>query len=142
MSRFLSVACVVALLLSFIVGCGGGDGFSRVPISGTVTCEGMDAPPNGSILATIAATGTEAPNISWPLEGGKFSIPADQGPIAGSYKFEISIITGEAAEGESPEGETETGPEVVYQKTVEIPAGGSDSLTIDLTAADKISDDS
>ncbi len=140
MSRFLSVACVVALLFSFVVGCGGGDGFDRVPISGTVTCEGVDA-PNGSVLGTIAATGTEAPNISWPLEGGKFSIPADQGPIAGSYKFEISIVTGEAAEGESPEGETETGPEVVYQKTIEIPAGGSDSLTIELTAADKVSDE-
>ncbi len=140
MSRFLSVACVVAFLFSFIVGCGGGDGFDRVGISGTVTCEGVES-PSGSIMASIAAAGTEAPNVSWPLEGGKFSIPADQGPIAGSYKFEISIVTGEAAAaGEAPEGEVETGPEVLYKTTVEIPAGGSDSLAIDLTAADKVDD--
>ncbi|MCP4576699.1 MAG: hypothetical protein GY846_10500 [Deltaproteobacteria bacterium] len=96
MSRILGVVCLVAVF-SFIVGCGGGDGFDRVAISGTVTCEGVDS-PEGSIMGSAAAAGTEAPNVSAPLTGGKFSIAKDQGPVAGSYTFEISLVTGEAAD--------------------------------------------
>jgi hypothetical protein len=136
MSRFLPVACLVAFLVTFIVGCGGGDGFDRVPVSGTVTCEDMEN-PSGSIMGSIA--GTEAPYVSTPLTDGKFTVAADQGPIAGSYDLEIRLVAGEAAPaGEAPEGEVETGPEVLYRKTVDIPAGGSESLTIDLTSADKV----
>ena len=135
MSRILGVVCLVAVF-NAIVGCGGGDSFDRVAISGTVTCEGVDN-PSGSIMGSSATAGTEAPNISAPLTDGKFSIPKDQGPIVGSYKLEIGIASGESVGGSAPEGETETGPEVVYQKTIEIPAGGTDSLAIELTAADK-----
>lgn len=137
MSRILGVLCLVAAF-SVIVGCSGGDSFDRVPIAGTVTCEGVDN-PSGSIIGSSATPGTEAPNISAPLTDGKFSIPKDQGPIAGAYKIDIGIATAEDVGGSAPEGETETGPEVMYQKTIDIPAGGSDSLTIELTAADKAS---
>ncbi len=139
MSRIVGIVCLVAVF-SFIVGCGGGESFDRVPISGTVTCEGVDN-PSGSVIGSSATAGTSAPNISAPLTDGKFSIPKDQGPVAGSYEFHIGIATGEDIGGSAPEGETETGPEVVYKKTVEIPEGGSDSLTIELTAADKAETD-
>ncbi len=139
--RFLRIACAVALLSCFIVGCGGGDAFDRVAVSGTVTCEGMES-LTGSILASSAGEGTDAPNAAAPLVDGKFTFPAEQSPVAGSYMFEISLVTGEAAPaGESPEGEVETGDEVVYQKTVDIPEGGSDSLSIDLTSADLVGED-
>jgi hypothetical protein len=135
-SHALRIAFAIALLTCFIVGCSG-DSFDRVSVGGTVTCEG-NASPNGSILATPASTDTEAPNVSTVLTDGKFSFAADQGPVPGSYIFEISIQDPSQAPdpGEAPEGEIETGPATVYSKTVEIPEGGSDSLAIELTSAD------
>ena len=140
MSRWLRIACAVALLSCFIVGCGG-DAFDRVPVSGTVTCEGMEN-PSGSILASSAEPGTEAPNVGAVITNGKFSFPSGQEPVAGPYIFEISLqVPGaEPLPGESPEGEVETGPEVLYQKTIDIPEGGSESLSIELTSADLVED--
>ena len=137
-SRFLRISCAVALLSCCIVGCGG-DGFNRVSVSGTVTCDG-DANRSGSILASPAKTGTDAPNVSTPVTDGKFSFSADQKPVAGSYIFEVGLqVPGaQPAPGESPEGEVETGPEIIYRKTVDIPEGGSDSLSIELTSADLV----
>ena len=140
MSRVLRVACAVALLSCFVIGCGGGDGFDRVSVSGTVTCEGMEN-PSGSILASPAKAGEGAPNASTGITDGKFSFPADQSPVAGSYIFEVSLVTGEAApSGESPAGEVETGPEITYRKTIDVPEGGSDSLSIELTSADLVTE--
>jgi hypothetical protein len=137
-TRSARIAIAIALLSCVIAGCGG-DGFDRVSLSGTVTCEGMDS-VNGGIIATPAETGAGAPNVSTPVTDGTFSFPADLGPVPGSYIFEINLLVpGEQpAPGESPEGEVETGPEITYQKTVDVPEGGSDSLTIDLTSADQI----
>lgn len=137
-TRCLGIAGAIALLSCVVAGCGG-DSFDRVPLAGTVTCEGM-ATVNGGILATPAQAGTSAPNVSAPVADGKFSFPAAQGPAAGSYIFEISLqIPGaKPPPGQSPEGEVETGPEVAYRKTIEVPKGGSDSLTIALTSADRV----
>jgi hypothetical protein len=139
-TRFLGIAGAIALLSCVVAGCGG-DSFDRVPLSGTVTCEGM-ASINGGILATPAQVGTSAPNASVPITDGKFSFPAGQGPVAGSYLFEISLqIPGaKPPPGQSPEGEVETGPTVTYRKTIDVPEGGSDSLTIELTSADMVRD--
>ena len=140
--RFLRIACAIALLSCFLVGCAD-DSFNRVPVSGTVTCEG-NASPAGSILASPATPGTDAPNVGAPITDGKFSFPAGQEPVAGSYIFEISLLVpGEQPDpGESPEGEVETGPEVIYRKTLDIPEGGSDSLAIELTSADLVEEES
>lgn len=137
-TRFSGIAGAVALLFGVIAGCGG-DSFDRVALSGTVTCEGM-ASVNGGILATPAQVGTSAPNVSAPITDGKFSFPAAQGPVAGSYIFEFSLqIPGaKPPSGQSPEGEVETGPEVTYRKTIDVPQGGSDSLAIELTSADRV----
>jgi hypothetical protein len=128
----------IALWSCVVAGCSG-DSFDRVALSGTVTCEDM-ASVNGGILGTPAVGGTGAPNVSAPITDGKFSFPKELGPTAGAYIFEISLLIPGAKPlpGESPEGEVETGPEVAYRKTIEIPAGGSDSLTIELTAADRV----
>lgn len=139
-SRWLRIGCAIALLSCFIAGCAG-ESFDRVPLSGTVTCEGMED-PSGSILASPAESGTGAPNVGAVITDGKFTFPKDQGPGAGSYIFEISLLVpGEQpAPGEAPEGEVETGPEVVYRKTIDVPEGGSDSLSIELTSADLVGD--
>jgi len=137
-TRFLGIAGAIALLSCVVAGCGG-DSFDRVALSGTVTCEGM-ASVNGGILATPAQPGTSAPNASTPVTDGKFSFPAAQGPVVGSYVFEISLqIPGaQPKPGQSPEGEVETGPEITYRKTIDIPKGGSDGLAIELTSADRV----
>ncbi len=140
-TRFLGIAGAMALLSCAVAGCGR-DSFDRVPLSGTVTCEGM-ASVNGGILATPAESGTSAPNVSGLIADGKFSFPAGQGPVAGSYVFEIDLqIPGaKPLAGQSPEGEIERGGlTVAYRKTIDVPQGGSDSLVIDLAAADKVGD--
>ncbi len=139
-TRFWGIAGALALLCCAVAGCGG-DSFDRVALSGTVTCEGM-ATVNGGILATPAQTGTSAPNVSAPIADGKFSFAAAQGPVAGSYIFEISLQIPDAKPpaGQSPEGEVETGPSVTYRKTIDVPKGGSDSLAIQLTPADRVGD--
>jgi hypothetical protein len=136
----LSRIGVLALLSCVVTGCGG-DSFDRVPLAGTVTCADMES-VSGGILATPAETGGGSPNVSAPITDGKFSFPQDQGPSPGSYIFEINLLVPGAAPapGESPEGETETGPEVTYRKTIDVPEGGSDSLTIELTSADRVSE--
>ena len=136
-TRFLVVGGAVALMSCVVAGCGS-NSFDRVPLSGTVACEGM-ASVNGGILATPAQTGTGAPNVSAPIANGKFSFPKAQGPVAGSYIFEISLEVPGATppRGQSPDGERETGPMVTYRKTLDIPKGGSDSLSIELTSADR-----
>ena len=136
--RFLRIASAVALLSCLIVGCGD-EQFDRVSLSGTVTCEGMEN-PSGSLLASPASAGEGAPNASASITDGKFSFPAEQSPVAGSYIFEVSLVTGEAASAEGPDGEVEGGPEVVYRKTIDIPEGGSSSLSIELTSADLVAD--
>ncbi|NLF72551.1 MAG: hypothetical protein GX575_26250 [Candidatus Anammoximicrobium sp.] len=137
---FWQIAGMIVGLSCFVAGCGG-DSFDRVPLAGTVTCDGMES-INGGILATPAQEGTGAPKVSGPITDGKFSIPAAQGPVAGSYIFEISLqIPGmQPKPGSSPEGERETGPTITYRKSIDVPAGGSSSLTIALTAADKVGD--
>jgi hypothetical protein len=139
MSRLLRIACAVALLSCLVVGCGG-DTFDRVPLSGTVTYEG-DANLSGSIVATPAAEGENAPNATAIITDGKFSFPAGKRPAAGSYIFEI-YLTGPAEEtssgGESsPEDAGETGgEEITFRKRIDVPEGGRDSVSIELTSAD------
>ncbi len=139
-SRF-AVACLVAWLACFLVGCGGGrDGFNRVAVSGTVTCEGIDSPAGG-IVATPAQPGTGAPNAYTVITGGSFNFPTNQGPVPGPYIFEFSLeVPGAPAPdpSESPDGVRETGPTVTYRKKVEIPERGTDDLSIELTRADLI----
>jgi hypothetical protein len=135
-SWFVPVAGAVALASCFMVGCGG-DQFGRVPVAGTVTCEGIEN-PTGSILGTPADASTEAPNVGTAVTDGKFRFAPEEAPVAGSYVFDISLqVPGEQPDpADMPEGEVETGPEVLYQKTVDIPEGGTESLAIELTSAD------
>ncbi len=137
-SCFVPVAGAVALASCFMVGCGG-DQFGRVPVAGTVTCEGIEN-PTGSILATPAQAGTGAPNVGAPITDGKFRFSREEAPVPGSYTFDISLqVPGEQPDpADMPEGEVETGPEVLYRKTVDIPEGGTESLSIEVTSADRV----
>ena len=141
-SKLMVLGCLSACCL---VGCGGGDSFSRVAVSGTVSVDG-NTNVSGGLIATADIEsdpeGGGRPNGSAQIEGGKYSFDAENGPAAGMYRFEISITvpdenTAEDAGDGAPEGETETGGNVVvYQRRVEIPEGGSESLAVELTSSD------
>jgi hypothetical protein len=140
-SRFVQVAAGIAVLCCTLVGCGG-DGFDRVPLSGTVTFEG-DASRSGFITATPATAGTGAPTATAVIENGKFSFPLNQGPIAGSYIFEVNLnvpdkLTPTSGDQSRPEDANETGAtQVTYQKTLDVPAEGNSGFAIEVTSADQ-----
>lgn len=134
-SSVLRIPVGVAFLSCLLAGCGG-DGFSRVPLSGTVSLDG-DTSRSGAITATPAQAGTSAPNATAIIENGKFSFPKDQGPVAGSYIFEVNLTVPDE-EPLSAEYSNEAGGNfVTYEKTLDIPTGGSDSFSIEVTSADQ-----
>jgi len=135
--------CAAALLTCLLVGCGG-DGFSRVPLSGTVDFEG-DGSRSGFITATPESAGNGGPNVSAAIENGAFSFPADQGPVAGPYIFEVSLtVPDETSDdgGESAPGDAEEtgGNTLTYSKSMAVPEGGSDSFVIELTSANTLTE--
>ena len=140
----LKSVLLACLPICCLVGCGGGDSFDRVAVSGTVSVDG-DANVSGGLVAMADIDAdpdnTSRPNANAPIENGKFTIDAANGPAVGAYLFEVSItVPDEATEdsGEAdPEDANETGGNVVvYQKRVAIPEGGSESLAVELTSSD------
>lgn len=77
------------LAAAAVCGCGG-DSLDRVSVGGTVTADGVPL-QQGSISLTPAA-GTSGPSAGATIEGGKFFIPADRGPVPGNYRVEIKAI--------------------------------------------------
>lgn len=137
-SQLPAIYAMIFLFCS-MVGCGG-DGFDRVAVSGTVSCEGINA-PNGGIVATPVQSGMGAPNVFAVVTDGNFGFPIERGPTAGSYIFEFSFEDPKTAPTErvvNEDGEREGGPTLTYRKTVEIPEQGADGLSINLTNADLV----
>ncbi len=137
MSRCLfGVFAVVSVV--FVAGCGG-DGFNRVPVAGTVACEGLEN-PSGYVVATPASAGAGAPNSSGSVVDGRFAFAEGQGPVAGEYLFEFHFQQSSEVT-QSEDGEQETGPTVAYRTKVQIPEGGSESLSVELSQRDRLRDD-
>jgi len=135
------------LLFIGIVGCGGGDGFDRVPFAGTVSVEG-NSTPSGSIVGTANLNSTatadpnELPTVHASILDGKFEFLSGEQPVAGPYQFEIYITVPDEKsenEGESAPGDEEEtgGNSVTYTKSVTVPEGGSEDFKIELTNSDK-----
>jgi len=139
---------IVALVL--LSGCGGGDSFDRVPLAGTITVDGNDK-PSGGITATadLKSSGDDAPelpNAYATIVDGKYEFNEDSQPGVGAYIFEISIfVPEEGAANETstnPEYANETGSNsVLYKKKVQVPEGGSDSFSIELTKNEQTGQD-
>lgn len=138
------LATIVAI--SILAGCGGGDGFSRVPFSGTVTLNG-DGNQAGSIVGTADSQSTsegasEVPTVQAAIIDGKFEFLGDDRPAAGPYKFEIYLAVPDENsaddDGQSvPEDANETGGNTVsYTKLVVVPEGGTEEFSLELTDAD------
>ncbi|MEX0867215.1 MAG: hypothetical protein WD030_07645 [Pirellulales bacterium] len=73
------------LLAVLAIGCGSGDDYDRVAISGEVNFAGQ-ALPNGSILLQPLASG---PSVGGDITDGQFEIERARGPAPGSYRVEI-----------------------------------------------------
>ena len=77
-----------ALLLSGPVGCGRSD--MRQPITGTVT---IDVQPLGDGAVNFRpAAGTVGPSTGGPVHQGKFSVPAENGLVPGTYVVTVLAV--------------------------------------------------
>jgi len=82
--RFLAWVPLMVLLV-VVAGCGDSD---RAAVSGTVTLDGQ--PIEGGMISFIPPKGDTGGFPAWgPIEGGRYSIAADEGPTAGSIRVEI-----------------------------------------------------
>lgn len=92
---FRMLPAIVALAL---VGCGGSeDGLDRQAISGLVKLDGQPL-KNGLIqFFSTAGDGAATPQVGGPIADGAYEVPAEGGPVPGSYKVVISSDSGKAA---------------------------------------------
>lgn len=134
------VSCAVLLA---IAGCGAedeGDGLIREAVSGTVTLGGE---PLDEASIHFIPTNPGAPGeSSGEINGGKFSIPKERGPVAGGYTVKISSIQNVEVDPDLPPGPPpKPKPERIPKKynaastlNAEIKAGEPNELTFDLDA--------
>lgn len=83
MRNFLGIVA----LLSVVGGCGGSGGLERAGVEGTVTLNGQNI-ERGSISFSPVGT-TKGPTVGGTIENGRYSIPAERGPVLGQYIVEI-----------------------------------------------------
>jgi hypothetical protein len=135
-SRSIILAVGALALVGLVVGCGGG-GQSGDPIAGAVTLDGQ---PVSSAMVTLIPDDSGAETYVVYVTDGRHSGIA----APGSYTAEVEVYTSAAGE-EIPEGyEEEAGSERsagVFGTTLTVPEGGSESLDIALTQADKLVDE-
>jgi hypothetical protein len=81
------VVIAALIMLATSAGCAS-RGPERFEVSGTVTLDGAPL-ADGDILFR-PQPGTQAPTVSGRIASGEFDIPAEQGPLAGSYTVAIT----------------------------------------------------
>ncbi|MDG1873855.1 MAG: carboxypeptidase-like regulatory domain-containing protein [Mariniblastus sp.] len=123
------------LVLGLIVGCGG-ENFSSVPVSGTVT---MDGKPIAGVAITFYPEATESTSIVGPFSEavtdseGKFELKTrygDPGAVVGQHRisFEYAGVDPEdlaAAESELAEAKAEGGDTAAAQAAVDKQKGAT-----------------
>ncbi len=89
--RQARLSAIGLLLLSVITvcGCGGSsrDQLPRASIAGTVTRDG--SPLTTGVIRFVPTAGTSGPQTTAVITDGKFSLPAEQGPVVGNHRVEI-----------------------------------------------------
>ena len=76
----------MALAMLTALGCGGDD---FIPLQGEVKLDGQPVAGPGTI-AFYPEQGTESPGASGEIVGGKYQIPEEKGPSAGTFRVEIT----------------------------------------------------
>ncbi len=109
MPGFTRVVLIMATCLAS--GCGGDSG--RGAVSGKVTVDGQ--PLADGVITFVPAAGTEGPSAGSEVKDGRYSIPADTGPVPGDYRVELRAQkkTGKMIEVGSPEPPGTKIPETV-----------------------------
>jgi hypothetical protein len=137
LTRFV---CGVAGLTAVIglAGCGGGDGFARQPVSGTVAYKGKPV-----VYGKIEFSPAEGQNTPLALEikDGKFAADKSNGLSAGKYVVRIEgFDAAPPPPADAPGNPTGPQPKMIIpakygaqsQETVEIKAGDKNELKYDL----------
>src|SRR5688572_29821884 len=83
--RLSSAAWILLALAVLATGCGPGPG---VAVSGAVTYQGK--PVEDGMIQFIPSAETQGPTAGAEIKDGKYSIPAQSGPVPGSYRVEVS----------------------------------------------------
>ena len=106
------VARVVVIIAACLVsGCGSDSG--RGAVSGKVTVDGQ--PLAEGVITFVPAAGTDGPSAGSEVKDGRYSIPAETGPVPGDYRVELRAQkkTGKMIEVGSPEPPGTKIPETV-----------------------------
>lgn len=90
---------VLSLFALVVIGCGGEKNVGRQPVTGTVLMDGKPL-DKGAINFHPHEGGKHLLGAGAVIENGKYSIPADQGLVAGKYTVAIS----------APEPSKQSGP--------------------------------
>lgn len=85
MRRLLWIAA-----LASVSACHGSNGLARVEVRGNVTYQG--APVEHGMITFRPAHGSKGPAAGTAIVNGKFFLPAEKGPTAGSHEVEITIV--------------------------------------------------
>lgn len=140
-------AVFITLMVMTFSGCGG-DGFTRLPVAGTVLMDGVAVPlADLSFIGPTGGPGGERPQSFGRIVNGKFSIPRERGPIAGPQRVHVVFL--EEIKREFDPSNSEEQPQTAFRELgnaraeIDIPAQGTDSLRIELTKdSQKIANDS
>lgn len=131
------------LLLMFISlgGCGRGDHVPRVPLSGTVTVDGVAIPlAEISFVSLPDDVSSVRPQSVSRVEDGLFEFRKEQGPVAGSQLARIVVLKEVATEpdpsSEAPQPASRFEEVGRYSVTVDVPEHGSSSFEINATSKD------
>jgi len=129
-----------AIMLA-VAGCGPtdeGDGVVREAVSGTVTLGGK--PLSGASIHFIPTNPNAPGESSGEIDDGKFAIPKERGPAAGTYTVKISTRQNVEVDPNQPPGPPpKAKPETIPKKynaastlNAEIKAGEPNELTFEL----------
>jgi len=92
---WLSVALVACVGVAFVAGCGGGDTGGRLGVSGNVTFQGSPL-DQGTIEFTSTGEGATV-HTGAMIQGGSYTVPAEQGLPPGTYLVRISSAVEDAS---------------------------------------------
>lgn len=84
--RLAAVGCCLTVLCS-VPGCGG-SAAGRSAVQGTVKFDGQ--PVSQGVIAFIPTGATRGPSTGAEIKAGKYQILADQGPVLGPHRVEIT----------------------------------------------------
>jgi hypothetical protein len=119
LSRLIWITVFVA-----VPACRNDDGLGRIEVRGRVSYQG--APIQRGLITFRPASGLKGPVAGTVIIDGKFSIPAEKGPIAGPHEVEVKIVNvdnGSVKSAEPALSKREPGQLISFSRQVEVTKG-------------------